>query len=937
MAASPGDIRTAKPRRHLNLILIFTSITSCLISIAFLLWGLILEGPAFYNGQECSMTYSQFQFLPIRVLPWASSRDDVEQINSRRSSNRYRLLKFTDARDPRHQHLYKISGSMIENYDSQSNPKRRTRNVADEGRLLEFHDNWCLLPPNLAKSQWKDAPHPHRGHPVLYVPGHWGSFSQARSIGAHGTRWTGGSMNHDRSLYQIYNSFKTGEGMHDGTDLLANKTQEEFIAFLQSSYSKSYLDDFVMDVFSLDFDGGEGAALHSSKLFRQAKFFARAVETLVEGCQHSNTGDSSANDKVQGITIVAHSIGAWVVRIALKLHPHLTEKGWVKNVITLASPLSSVPYAVDAGVHDIVNHLNNENRGNGDVTFISISGGLRDEMIPPEPCEIPSAFEDRNAIRAQGDMSTTASIISEAFLATTIMKVNSDTDVDNQYGMDHRAIVWCYDLLKVVRKVIFTLVATTDQGITAPNRLNVANIVMLGRTSHKKRSPSFFRKETHQQWDQLVTDRGYARTTAIQLASPYNLNSLLKLTILSPMLDLHILAPLKRYWSVGKRRKEHATSPAGPYLTTFLDTTKSLFLIPLLVLSIFSTRRLSRSFWDTDDVSNCRSHECQVLLGTVFVLSQTSAMLYSFICLAVSSPALRGFFRRCSSMKKSNNTCSSEKDKPMGHLFGAIILQFIIQQARYLILCIVPSLTGGYYAFQHFVNGSENDLVWNEVSFSSYCFISVVVLVLSCLFKGLFISYYSNSQQECRVLFILLVSIVKATYGSVLYALSSTTHWGQMHSNLYNEFLNATKRTIVGYQNELFICLLKYLLPALLALDALLTYANMKQKARLQFSSAKDHGDDVLLYFKAIAKVDRERHIILKVVKSSLAMWYAWSVFESNSQDDIIIPAYSTITFVTYFLNSVPLSSASLDIFSAVVSKDLSFHCNVPTNHNKNE
>ncbi|KAL3786282.1 hypothetical protein HJC23_005360 [Cyclotella cryptica] len=283
------------------------------------------------------------------------------------------------------------------------------------------------------------------------------------------------------------------------------------------------------------------------------------------------------------------------------------------------------------------------------------------------------------------------------------------------------------------------------------------------------------------------------------------------------------------------------------------------------------------------------------------------------------------------SRNESNNNCSSEKDqlgiasKPTGHSFGAIILQFFIQQTRYLILFIVPSLTGGYYAFQHFENGSKNGLVWNEVSFSSYCFISVVVLVLSCLFKGFFISYDSNSQQECRVFFILPVSIVKATYGSVLYALSSTTHWGQMHSNLYNVFLNATKRTIVGYQNELFICLLKYLLPALLALDALLTYTTMKQKAILQFSSVKDHGDDVLLYFKAIAKVDRERHIILEVVKSLLAMWYAWSVFGSNSQDDIIIPAYSTITFVAYFLNSVPLSSASLDIFSAVVSKDPPF------------
>lgn len=891
------------------------------------------------------MTYSQYQFLPIRVLASASSRDDGGQTDYHRSSNRYRLLKFTDARDPRHQHLYEISGSMIENYDTQSNPKGRKRNTAAEGRLLDFHDNWCLLPSNLAKSHWKNAPHPHRGHPVLYVPGHWGSFSQARSLGAHGTRWTGRSRSSDRSLYAIYNSLQTGVGMHDGTDLIADKTEEEIIDWLQSSYSKSYLDDFVMDVFSLDFDGGEGAALHSSKLLRQANFFARAVETLVEGCHGSDNSDSDANSKMQGITIVAHSIGAWVVRISLKLHPYLKEKGWVRNVITLASPLGSVPYAVDSGVHDVVNYLNDENHGNGNITFISISGGLRDEMIPPESCEIPSHFEVGYPGKAQGEHDSTESIVFDTFLATTLMKVDSEEDVENQYGMDHRAIVWCYDLLRVVRKVIFALVTTTDQGLRAQNRLNVANNIMLGQKSHKKSPSSLFRREAHKQRDLLVADKGYARTTAIQLSSPYHLNLLLKLTILSSLLDLHLVAPLNQYLSLGKPSNQQVAGLAGSHLTSLSDAALSLSLIPLLVLSMFIFRRLTLSFWDSAGVPHCLSHDCQLLLGTVFVLSQTSAILYSIICLAVSFPVMAWFRRR--PLGKTNNTSLSTNDersnasKSTRQTFGTIIQQYFIQQARLLFLVIVPSVLVSIYAFHHFVNASEDDLVFSKVSLASYVFISVFVLVICCLFKGLFICSYLNSQRECRVIFVVLLSTVKATYGTVLYALSSTTQWGQMDSYVYDEFLkvmNSRFGSLVGHQNELLVRHVKNLFPALFAVDALLTYTTMKHNARLQLNRVNNNCDEVMLYVKEINKMDHsERFRTLEVAEASLAMWYAWNVFASNSQDDLIIPAYSAIIFVAYYLKSVPISAAALDIYSAVVSNDLSLNCNVPKAHNKKE
>ena len=49
------------------------------------------------------MTYSRFRFLPLAVP-------------SPTPPGRYRSLKFTDVRDPRHQHLYPVAGALAEDY-----------------------------------------------------------------------------------------------------------------------------------------------------------------------------------------------------------------------------------------------------------------------------------------------------------------------------------------------------------------------------------------------------------------------------------------------------------------------------------------------------------------------------------------------------------------------------------------------------------------------------------------------------------------------------------------------------------------------------------------------------------------------------------------------------------------------------------------------------
>ena len=100
-------------------IFLIAAAVSCIISIIFLILGLVHEGPTFYNGQECRMTYSHFQFLPLRVLP-SPTKSKVDDNIQQQQVERHRLLKFTDKRDPRHEHFYPISGSLVENYESAS-------------------------------------------------------------------------------------------------------------------------------------------------------------------------------------------------------------------------------------------------------------------------------------------------------------------------------------------------------------------------------------------------------------------------------------------------------------------------------------------------------------------------------------------------------------------------------------------------------------------------------------------------------------------------------------------------------------------------------------------------------------------------------------------------------------------------------------------------
>jgi len=182
-------------------ILTLLHVIACTFYVAGIYWRISL-----HTGEECRMTYSYPNFVPLSVHPSDTPHTKL--------SRHYKLYKFVDGRDPRYQSLL---------HPSQS---------------IHGTQQHCGINTTV----------------VLYIPGHWGSYSQARSLGAHGTQWTNAQQDSRIGV----RSLMTGEW----------------------SGKASRLDQFVYEVYAVDF-AEQGGAWHGRFLEVQSDFVARVTEQLV--------------------------------------------------------------------------------------------------------------------------------------------------------------------------------------------------------------------------------------------------------------------------------------------------------------------------------------------------------------------------------------------------------------------------------------------------------------------------------------------------------------------------------------------------------------------------------------------------------------------------------------------------------------------------------
>jgi pimeloyl-ACP methyl ester carboxylesterase len=217
--------------------------------------------------------------------------------------------------------------------------------------------------------------------PILFIPGHGGNYQQSRSLGAHALGLTASS-----------------------TD---KRTVQKILA----------RDEPKLDVYTVDFQE-EGTALSGFYLKRQTEFVTAAIHQLVTTCGFAS------------ILLVGHSMGGLVARAAATEHVH--------SIVTLGTPHVRAVFALEPMAVQWHKQLSVIVSDSHTVAVISIAGGLRDEMVPPETCQVGNS-----GLR---------------LLATDLMELPEDlSKTAPNLGMDHKAIVWCHNLLGPVRRIVGTL------------------------------------------------------------------------------------------------------------------------------------------------------------------------------------------------------------------------------------------------------------------------------------------------------------------------------------------------------------------------------------------------------------------------------------------------------------------------------------------------
>ena len=139
-----------------------------------------------------------------------------------------------------------------------------------------------------------------------------------------------------------------------------------------------------------------------------------------------------------------------------------------------------------------------------------------------------------------------------------------------------------------------------------------------------------------------------------------------------------------------------------------------------------------------------------------------------------------------------------------------------------------------------------------------------------------------------------------------------------------------------GQHCELVSCIVTRVVPTFIAIFSVRAYAT----ARVQFNTSSNNNtveDEAACVLNVVKMNGLERYRNLRAVKASLSLWYTWNVFSVTSHDELLIPAYATLIFISYYLKNIPISSAAVEIYSAVVRNDLSLCCSVVSDHNKKE
>uniref|UniRef100_A0AAV1VD46 GPI inositol-deacylase n=1 Tax=Peronospora matthiolae TaxID=2874970 RepID=A0AAV1VD46_9STRA len=184
----------------------------------------------------------------------------------------------------------------------------------------------------LYRVQMKLAREPLAGVPVLFVPGHVGSYKQARSLSRH--LW---DMNEE--LFDVF----ALEFKEEPTGLNGNFVADQ----------ASFLNDAVR------------AILQEYRTRRKTK--------KIEGEQGLKRG------RPESVVVVAHSMGGIVARTA-ELLPNYKRRS-IQHVVALGVPYEKPSFPFDAEMNAVYDRMHAMKKRDDEVVYVSIAGGHKDTLV----------------------------------------------------------------------------------------------------------------------------------------------------------------------------------------------------------------------------------------------------------------------------------------------------------------------------------------------------------------------------------------------------------------------------------------------------------------------------------------------------------------------------------------------------------------------------
>lgn len=195
------------------------------------------------------------------------------------------------------------------------------------------------------------------------------------------------------------------------------------------------------------------SALHAPTLQEQGEFLASAIPRVLKAYDHLPDSQRPTH-----VTLLGHSMGGIVARLAATM----ADLGTIDAIITMSTPHSQPPVALQAGMQSLYGKINvaraaTQTQDRLGPLLVSICGGQSDTQIISDSCALPGSLISPD----------------DGFAVFTTGMPGVWT------GVEHQAMVWCHQVRWRVARALLDM----STGSSRKAKLDSARHWLLGPSS----------------------------------------------------------------------------------------------------------------------------------------------------------------------------------------------------------------------------------------------------------------------------------------------------------------------------------------------------------------------------------------------------------------------------------------------------------------------